>query len=170
MLTFQGIVQKRKSPDFRFPEVSISAYYLFFFLFLSLLVINSLLNKRATATPNFSQKTKSYETSLSLYPHFHLGVFCFSAFCKIEFTNVSRIVTSITIAANACGSCNHGNSSYVTMNFVSLSRVSIKESSVAKLGSVCRRVYRIFSHAYFHHRSIYDEFEVSFCNEIQIKF
>ena len=33
------------------------------------------------------------------------------------------------------------------------SRVSIKESSVAKLGSVCRRVYRIFSHAYFHHRS-----------------
>ncbi len=39
------------------------------------------------------------------------------------------------------------------------SRVSIKESSVAKLGSVCRRVYRIFSHAYFHHRGIFDEFE-----------
>jgi hypothetical protein len=39
------------------------------------------------------------------------------------------------------------------------SRVNIKESSVSKLGSVCRRVYRIFSHAYFHHRSIYDEFE-----------
>ena len=39
------------------------------------------------------------------------------------------------------------------------SRVSIKESSVAKLGSVCRRVYRIFSHAYFHHRTIFDEFE-----------
>ena len=34
------------------------------------------------------------------------------------------------------------------------SRVSIKESSVAKLGSVCRRVYRIFSHAYFHHRFV----------------
>ena len=29
---------------------------------------------------------------------------------------------------------------------------STQESSVAKLGSVCRRVYRIFSHAYFHHR------------------
>ena len=41
------------------------------------------------------------------------------------------------------------------------SRVSIKESSVAKLGSVCRRVYRIFSHAYFHHRSLFDEYEVS---------
>lgn len=27
------------------------------------------------------------------------------------------------------------------------------------LGSVCRRVYRIFSHAYFHHRDIFDEFE-----------
>lgn len=39
------------------------------------------------------------------------------------------------------------------------SRVSIKESSVAKLGSVCRRVYRIFSHAYYHHRTIFDEFE-----------
>ncbi|KAG6449567.1 hypothetical protein O3G_MSEX006139 [Manduca sexta] len=39
------------------------------------------------------------------------------------------------------------------------SRVSIKESSVAKLGSVCRRVYRIFSHAYFHHRAIFDAFE-----------
>ena len=45
-------------------------------------------------------------------------------------------------------------------NYVLFFRVSIKESSVAKLGSVCRRVYRIFSHAYFHHRSIYDEFEV----------
>ncbi|KRT78877.1 hypothetical protein AMK59_7646 [Oryctes borbonicus] len=39
------------------------------------------------------------------------------------------------------------------------SRVSIKESSVAKLGSVCRRVYRIFSHAYYHHRIIFDVFE-----------
>ncbi|KAF2350403.1 MOB kinase activator family [Trinorchestia longiramus] len=41
------------------------------------------------------------------------------------------------------------------------SRVSIKESSVAKLGSVCRRVYRIFSHAYFHHRLIFDQFEAA---------
>lgn len=39
--------------------------------------------------------------------------------------------------------------------------VSIKESSVAKLGSVCRRIYRIFSHAYFHHRQIFDKYEVS---------
>ena len=39
------------------------------------------------------------------------------------------------------------------------SRVNIKESSVQKLGSICRRIYRIFSHAYFHHRPIYDEFE-----------
>lgn len=43
-----------------------------------------------------------------------------------------------------------------------LSRVSIKESSVAKLGSVCRRIYRIFSHAYFHHRQIFDKYEVGF--------
>ncbi|CAK1552123.1 unnamed protein product [Leptosia nina] len=39
------------------------------------------------------------------------------------------------------------------------SRVSIRDSSVGKLGSVCRRVYRIFSHAYFHHRAIFDAFE-----------
>lgn len=39
------------------------------------------------------------------------------------------------------------------------SRVTIKEASVAKLGSVCRRVYRIFSHAYYHHKAIYDDFE-----------
>ncbi|KAH7961938.1 hypothetical protein HPB52_013619 [Rhipicephalus sanguineus] len=43
------------------------------------------------------------------------------------------------------------------------SRVSIKESSVAKLGSVCRRVYRIFSHAYYHHRATFDEFEKQTC-------
>nr|CAG4634992.1 EOG090X0BA8 [Alona affinis] len=43
------------------------------------------------------------------------------------------------------------------------SRISIKESSVAKLGSVCRRVYRIFSHAYFHHRNLFDEFENETC-------
>uniref|UniRef100_A0A8C7WW03 MOB family member 4, phocein n=1 Tax=Oryzias sinensis TaxID=183150 RepID=A0A8C7WW03_9TELE len=54
------------------------------------------------------------------------------------------------------------------------SRVSIKESSVAKLGSVCRRIYRIFSHAYFHHRQIFDkyEFKINFrlwycCVEVQ---
>ncbi|GMS91158.1 hypothetical protein PENTCL1PPCAC_13333, partial [Pristionchus entomophagus] len=39
------------------------------------------------------------------------------------------------------------------------SRINIKESSISKLGSVCRRVYRIFSHAYFHHRNIFDEYE-----------
>ena len=39
------------------------------------------------------------------------------------------------------------------------SRVSIKESSIAKIGSICRRVYRIFSHAYFHHRALFDAFE-----------
>lgn len=38
-------------------------------------------------------------------------------------------------------------------------RISIKDTSVAKLGSVCRRIYRIFSHAYYHHRTLYDKFE-----------
>ncbi|CAH8519817.1 unnamed protein product [Schistosoma bovis] len=41
------------------------------------------------------------------------------------------------------------------------SRVSIKVTSVNRLDSVCRRVYRIFSHAYYHHREIFDSFEES---------
>ena len=45
-------------------------------------------------------------------------------------------------------------------------RVSIKESSISKLGSVCRRIYRIFSHAFYHHRRIYDKFEVDFVSVI----
>lgn len=53
-----------------------------------------------------------------------------------------------------------GAASLLNSNKYFPSRVSIKESSVAKLGSVCRRVYRIFSHAYFHHKALYDEFEV----------
>ena len=48
------------------------------------------------------------------------------------------------------------------------SRVSIKESSVAKLGSVCRRVYRIFSHAYFHHR--YQIITAYFVGSVNIYF
>lgn len=39
------------------------------------------------------------------------------------------------------------------------SRVSLKLASVTKLGSVSRRIYRIFSHAYFHHRQIFLDFE-----------
>lgn len=39
------------------------------------------------------------------------------------------------------------------------SRVSIRESSVQRLGSIARRIYRIFAHAYFHHKQLFDEFE-----------
>ncbi|KAF7629208.1 hypothetical protein Mgra_00009271 [Meloidogyne graminicola] len=39
------------------------------------------------------------------------------------------------------------------------SRITIKESSIAKIGSICRRIYRIFSHAYFHHRTLFNIFE-----------
>ncbi|KAK0428809.1 hypothetical protein QR680_011018 [Steinernema hermaphroditum] len=52
-----------------------------------------------------------------------------------------------------------GAASLLNNNRYFPSRVSIKESSIAKIGSVCRRVYRIFSHAYFHHRQIFDNFE-----------
>lgn len=52
-----------------------------------------------------------------------------------------------------------GAASLLNSNKYFPSRVTIKESSVAKLGSVCRRIYRIFSHAYYHHFQVFDEFE-----------
>jgi len=52
-----------------------------------------------------------------------------------------------------------GAASLLNSNKYFPSRVSIKESSVMKLGSVCRRVYRVFSHAYFHHPALFKDFE-----------
>jgi len=57
-----------------------------------------------------------------------------------------------------------GAASLLNSNKYFPSRVSIKDSSVSKLGSVCRRVYRVFSHAYFHHPSLFKDFE----NETQL--
>ena len=53
----------------------------------------------------------------------------------------------------------HGAASLLNSNKHFPSRVSIKENSVQRLSSVARRIYRIFSHAYYHHRALYDEFE-----------
>ncbi|KAJ1372770.1 MOB member 4, phocein [Parelaphostrongylus tenuis] len=47
-----------------------------------------------------------------------------------------------------------GAASLLNSNKYFPSRINIKESSLSKLGSVCRRVYRIFSRAYFHHRPV----------------
>lgn len=52
-----------------------------------------------------------------------------------------------------------GAASLINNNKYFPSRVTIKESSLAKLGSVCRRLYRIFSHAYYHHLPVFEEFE-----------
>lgn len=57
-----------------------------------------------------------------------------------------------------------GAASLLNSNKYFPSRVSIKDSSVSKLGSVCRRVYRVFSHAYFHHPALFKDFE----NETQL--
>ena len=57
-----------------------------------------------------------------------------------------------------------GAASLLNSNKYFPSRVTIKESSIAKIGSVCRRVYRIFSHAFYHHRQIFDQFEVRLFN------
>ncbi|KAK9870102.1 hypothetical protein WA026_006197 [Henosepilachna vigintioctopunctata] len=38
-----------------------------------------------------------------------------------------------------------------------------EKSSIRKMSSVCRRIYRILSHAYYHHRSIFDAFESETC-------
>jgi NADH:ubiquinone oxidoreductase subunit C len=53
----------------------------------------------------------------------------------------------------------HGAASLLNSNKHFPSRVTVKETSLPRLGSVARRIYRIFSHAYFHHRELYDEFE-----------
>ena len=53
----------------------------------------------------------------------------------------------------------HGAASLLNSNKFFPSRVSIKENSVQKLSSIARRIYRIFSHAYYHHRSLFDSFE-----------
>ncbi|KAL1928872.1 hypothetical protein VTP01DRAFT_2658 [Rhizomucor pusillus] len=39
------------------------------------------------------------------------------------------------------------------------SRISIPEPSLKHFQSIARRLYRIFAHAYFHHREIYQSFE-----------
>lgn len=53
----------------------------------------------------------------------------------------------------------HGAASLLNSNKHFPSRVSVKENSVQRLSSVARRIYRIFSHAYYHHRTLYDELE-----------
>jgi len=57
----------------------------------------------------------------------------------------------------------HGAASLLNSNKHFPSRVSIKEGSVQRLSSVARRVYRIFSHAYFRHRTLFDDFERETC-------
>ncbi|KAI6214897.1 hypothetical protein M3Y94_00322200 [Aphelenchoides besseyi] len=54
-----------------------------------------------------------------------------------------------------------GASALLNSNRYFPSRVSLKDTSLTKIGSVCRRVYRIFSHAYFEHRKLFDEFEIA---------
>ncbi|KAF9994823.1 hypothetical protein BGZ79_000380 [Entomortierella chlamydospora] len=39
------------------------------------------------------------------------------------------------------------------------SRICVPEGSVKNFQSIARRLYRIFAHAYFHHRDIFDAFE-----------
>ena len=38
-------------------------------------------------------------------------------------------------------------------------RTTIKEGSIQKLGNICRRIYRLFAHAYYQHKKVYEEFE-----------
>ncbi|KAI9144238.1 MOB kinase activator-like 4-like protein [Paraphysoderma sedebokerense] len=39
------------------------------------------------------------------------------------------------------------------------SRISVPDSSKSQFQNMTRRLYRIFAHAFFHHRQIFDEFE-----------
>jgi len=38
-------------------------------------------------------------------------------------------------------------------------RTDIKQSDSATFSNISRRIYRIFAHAYFHHREVFDQFE-----------
>ncbi|CAK9293119.1 unnamed protein product, partial [Gordionus sp. m RMFG-2023] len=63
-----------------------------------------------------------------------------------------------------------GASSLLNNNKYFPSRVNFKESSLNKLESICRRIYRIFGHAYYHHRNCYEEFEAktSLCERFTV--
>ncbi len=75
--------------------------------------------------------------------------------------HLSLLLDHITYAVNTDSRRVTHSQPHIFMAFsLFVARVSIKDTSVAKLGSVCRRVYRIFSHAYFHHRGLFDEYEV----------
>lgn len=39
------------------------------------------------------------------------------------------------------------------------SRQNVRENSITKLANICRRIYRLWTHAYYQHRKVYDEFE-----------
>ncbi|CAD5221000.1 unnamed protein product [Bursaphelenchus xylophilus] len=56
-----------------------------------------------------------------------------------------------------------GASALLNSNRYFPSRVTLKDASLMKIGSVCRRVYRIFAHAYFEHRKLFDQFEEETC-------
>lgn len=43
---------------------------------------------------------------------------------------------------------------------VSLCRVSVPQASMKQFPSIARRLYRIFAHAWYHHREVFDAFEV----------
>ena len=46
------------------------------------------------------------------------------------------------------------------------SRVSIKNNSLKNFDSIVRRLYRFFSHTYFHHKDIFQDFEVKIISRI----
>eukprot|EP01137_Pigoraptor_chileana_P028417 Opistho-2@12357 len=52
-----------------------------------------------------------------------------------------------------------GTSALLNSNKYFPSRVTIPPASAKHFQSIARRVYRIFAHAFFHHRDIYDQFE-----------
>eukprot|EP00126_Sphaerothecum_destruens_P004605 Sdes_comp18281_c0_seq1m7945 len=49
-------------------------------------------------------------------------------------------------------------------NILFPSRIHISEISAREFPAICRRIYRIFSHSYFHHREIFEIFQ----NETQL--
>uniref|UniRef100_A0A667XL23 MOB family member 4, phocein n=1 Tax=Myripristis murdjan TaxID=586833 RepID=A0A667XL23_9TELE len=99
------------------------------------------------------------------YEHLRLHTFCSNICTQMTATEQWIFLCAAHKTPKECPAIDYtrhtldGAACLLNSNKYFPSRVSIKESSVAKLGSVCRRIYRIFSHAYFHHRQIFDKYE-----------
>eukprot|EP00002_Diphylleia_rotans_P012005 TRINITY_DN2356_c0_g2_i1.p1 TRINITY_DN2356_c0_g2~~TRINITY_DN2356_c0_g2_i1.p1 ORF type:complete len:210 (-),score=34.47 TRINITY_DN2356_c0_g2_i1:114-743(-) len=96
----------------------------------------------------------------------HLDDVCTGSSCpKMKATNEYEFLCAAHKSPQECCAIDYmihtldGTAALLNSNRWFPSRVQIPESSVKYFESITRRLYRIFAHAYFHHRESFDEFE-----------